>query len=90
MAGTTNSPALFNAFTIFIYAIFDDLFSRYTKTHELVSVKSTNMGSLFRLTYEIKFIDKKLEKEFVDQIRCRNGNLEIQLERINYQAKQDL
>ena len=70
--------------------IFDDLFSRYTKTHELVSVKSTNMGSLFRLTYEIKFIDKKLEKEFVDQIRCRNGNLEIQLERINYQAKQDL
>ena len=48
------------------------------------------MASLIRLTYEIKFIDKKLEKEFVDQIRCRNGNLEIQLERINYQAKQDL
>ncbi len=70
--------------------VFDDLFLRYTAAHELVKVKSTNMGSLFRLTYEIKMIDKKLEKEFVDQLRCRNGNLEIQLERIDYQDEKDL
>lgn len=70
--------------------VFDDLFIRYTESHELVRVKSTNMGSLFRLTYEIKLIDKKLEKEFVDQLRCRNGNLEIQMERIDYQEDKDL
>ena len=70
--------------------VFDDLFIRYTESHELVRVKSTNMGSLFRLTYEIKLIDKKLEKEFVDQLRCRNGNLEIQMERIDYEEDKDL
>ena len=70
--------------------VFDDLFQRYTKEHELVRVKSTNMGSLFRLTYEITMIDKKLEKEFVDQLRCRNGNLEIQMERIDYNDDKEL
>ena len=70
--------------------VFDDLFIRYTKNHELVSVKSTNMGSLFRLTYEITISDIKLEKEFVDQLRCRNGNLEIQMERIDYNSEKDL
>ena len=70
--------------------IFDDLFNRYTKHHELVRVKSTNMGSLFRLTYEITLIDTKLEKEFLDQLRCRNGNLEIQMERVDFEADKDL
>ncbi len=70
--------------------IFDDLFHRYTKHHELVRVKSTNMGSLFRLTYEITLIDTKLEKEFLDQLRCRNGNLEIQMERVDFEADKDL
>lgn len=70
--------------------VFDDLFSRYTKEHELVRVKSTNMGSLFKLTYEITLNDTKLEKEFVDQLRCRNGNLEIQMERLDYQSEKDL
>ena len=70
--------------------IFNDLFERYTKKCELVKVKSTNMGSLFRLTYELEMIDMKLEKEFLDQLRCRNGNLEIQIERIGFSDEKEL
>ncbi|MFI3141513.1 MAG: DUF4956 domain-containing protein [Clostridia bacterium] len=57
--------------------VFDDLFKKYTKNTELINVKTTNMGSLFKLRYEIDLIDEHKEKEFIDQIRCRNGNLEI-------------
>ena len=69
--------------------IFNDLFARYTKESELIRVKSTNMGSMFKLTYNIILNDYKLEKEFVDQLRCRNGNLEILIERCDFQT-QDL
>ena len=57
--------------------IFDDLFTEYTKSWELVRVKTTNMGSMFRLTYNVSLRDITREKEFIDQLRCRNGNLEI-------------
>lgn len=57
--------------------IFDDLFSKYTKKSELVRVKTSNMGSLFELQYEITLVDSGQEKEFIDEIRCRNGNLNI-------------
>jgi hypothetical protein len=56
---------------------FDDLFDRYTTSHELVRVKTTNMGSMFRLTYNLTLRNSKDEKAFIDEIRCRNGNLEI-------------
>ena len=59
--------------------IFDDLFAAYTTTHELVSVKTTNMGSLFRLTYDLTLRDADKEKELIDKLRCRNGNLEISI-----------
>ena len=59
--------------------IFDELFREYTTSWELVSVKTTNMGSLFRLTYEIRLRDPAREKEFLDKLRCRNGNLEISI-----------
>jgi hypothetical protein len=42
-------------------------------------VKSTNLGSLFKLTYHVTLKNPKLEKEFLDALRCRNGNLEIAL-----------
>ena len=58
--------------------VFDDLFREYTESNELVSVKTTNMGSLFKLSYEIKLKDASREKEFIDALRTRNGNLEIQ------------
>ena len=57
--------------------VFDDLFGEYTAKHALVTVKTTNMGSLFKLTYNITLKDIKSEKEFIDKLRCRNGNLEI-------------
>ncbi len=58
--------------------IFDDLFARYTRSNELVNVKTTNMGSLFQLEYRIELLDSKLEKQLLDAIRCRNGNLTVQ------------
>lgn len=50
---------------------------KYTSEYELLTVKTTNMGSLFKLTYDIRLKDAKKEKEFIDELRCRNGNLEI-------------
>lgn len=57
--------------------IFDDLFQKYTNECELVNIKTTNMGSLFKLTYSIILNDNQEEKQFIDDLRCRNGNLEI-------------
>lgn len=62
-------------------SVFDDLFEKYTKTSELAKVKTTNMGSLFELTYNIVTRDNVSEKEFIDELRCRNGNLNITLAR---------
>ena len=57
--------------------LFDDLFKRYTTRHELVRVKTTNMGTLYELTYEIHLKGGSVSKKFMDEIRCRNGNLNI-------------
>lgn len=57
--------------------IFDDIFKEYTKEANLLHVKTTNMGSMFKITYDITLRDEKKEKEMIDKIRCRNGNLEI-------------
>ncbi len=66
--------------------LFDDLFNEYTSSCEVVSVKTSNMGSLFKLTYHICLKDAAKEKEFIDALRCRNGNLEIAISRqeVNY------
>ncbi len=61
--------------------VFDDVFVRYVKHHDLVHVKTTNMGSLYKLTYEIEEKDPSSEKEMIDELRCRNGNLEISVSR---------
>ncbi len=57
--------------------IFDDIFEKYTTESELVRVKSTNMGAVFQLTYEIVLKKDASEKQMLDEIRCRNGNLDI-------------
>lgn len=59
--------------------IFDDTFAHYLKQNELVEVKTTAMGSLFRLSYRIEFKDIKEQKEFIDELRIKNGNLEISI-----------
>ncbi|MCI7814369.1 MAG: DUF4956 domain-containing protein [Lachnospiraceae bacterium] len=57
--------------------LFDDLFEVYAKEVSLVKVKTTNMGSLYELQYEIRMKNEKSEKEMIDALRCRNGNLPI-------------
>ena len=57
--------------------VFDDLFEKYCSKTELVKVKTTNLGSMFDLTYRIVLKDLKQEKEFIDDIRARNGNLTV-------------
>lgn len=59
--------------------VFNDTFANYLKSNELVEVKTTAMGSLFRLSYRIEFKDIKDEKEFIDELRVKNGNLEISI-----------
>ena len=57
--------------------LFTDLFDRYTTASHLVHVKTVNMGSLYSLHYRVTLKDTTLEKELLDSMRCRNGNLEI-------------
>ena len=57
--------------------IFDDIFSKYTKKVELEKVKTTNMGSLFDLTYRVILNKDMNEKDFIDDLRVKNGNLKI-------------
>ena len=70
--------------------VFDDLLDGYTAKHQLTNVKTTNMGSLYKLTYDIVFKEPGKEKEFMDQIRCRNGNLEVSLTRTDLVAASEL
>ena len=57
--------------------VFDDIFEKYLSECELISVKTTNMGSLFKLKYRIELKGGANEKQLIDELRCRNGNLEI-------------
>lgn len=61
--------------------VFEDIFEKYTAEYELIRVKTTNMGSMFRLTYNLMLRDEGKEKEMIDELRCRNGNLEISVSR---------
>ena len=81
--GTKKNAATFKTFTITIpedldySGVFDDVFTQYTRSHDLIRVKTTNMGSMFKLTYNVELADATREKEMIDKLRCRNGNLEI-------------
>lgn len=83
IAGNTRSEAVRKTIKITIpedldySGAFDDIFEEYTKRSELVKVKTTNMGSMFRLTYNVTLLDAAKEKQMIDRIRERNGNLEI-------------
>ena len=59
--------------------VFDEVLRHYTTDYTLTRVKTTNMGSLFRLSYDLTLREGASEKELIDQLRCRNGNLEIML-----------
>lgn len=57
--------------------LFSDLFAGYTASCKLLRVKTVNMGSLYSLHYLVRLKDPAVEKELLDAMRCRNGNLEI-------------
>lgn len=57
--------------------VFEEVLMEYTSSYELVNVKTVNMGSMFRLTYDVILKDAIREKELIDTLRLRNGNLEI-------------
>lgn len=81
--GTKRNAATHKTLTVTIpedldyTGVFADIFEKYTTACELVRVKTTNMGSMFRLTYNISLADASREKEMIDALRERNGNLEI-------------
>lgn len=62
--------------------VFDSVFDNFTRDSELLSVKTTNMGSLYRLEYRIELNDDANEKQLIDELRSRNGNLEISCSRL--------
>lgn len=57
--------------------MFDQVFQKYTRIFELKNVRTTNLGSLFKLTYRIILVDPSMEKKMIDDLRCLNGNLDI-------------
>ena len=57
--------------------LFDDIFEKYTTDHVLQKVKTTNMGTLYELSYHIHIKGSDVSKDFIDELRCRNGNLNI-------------
>ena len=61
--------------------VFDDLFAAHTRRWRLEGVKTTGMGSLFELRYTVVLKDPRQEKAFLDELRCRNGNLTLSLTR---------
>ena len=58
---------------------FDDLFEKYTRQFKLMNVKTTNMGSLYKLIYQVELKSEDNVQAFIDELRCRNGNLEISM-----------
>ena len=62
--------------------VFDDLFKEYTTKTSLERIKTTNMGTLYELTYHVHLKKGINEKKFMDDIRCRNGNLTIILSKL--------
>ena len=68
--------------------VFNDIFERYAKEVTLNRVKTTNLGSLFELNYDIVLKDDKQEKALIDELRCRNGNLTIVCSRPQMEKEQ--
>jgi hypothetical protein len=67
--------------SLHIDGAFDEVFAEFTRSCELLTVKTSNMGSLYKLHYQVELKDNRQIQAFIDQLRCRNGNLEIALAR---------
>ena len=65
--------------TLHFHDAFADVFAKYTSSCRLVRTKTTNMGSLYKLFYKVRLKDRNQLQAFIDDLRVRNGNLEISL-----------
>lgn len=70
--------------------MFADIFQKYLSKYELVQVKTSNMGSLYKLEYIMTLKEKNTEKKLMDELRCRNGNLEILCGRGSDRVREEL
>jgi len=61
--------------------LFDDVLEKYATSYELENVRTSQMGSLYELTYTVRLKSASIPKAFVDELRVRNGNLSIILGR---------
>lgn len=81
--GEKKNSAMYKTLTITIpedldySGVFEEVFNEYTSSYELVRVKTTNMGTMFKLTYDLTLKEPEKEIEMINELRCRNGNLEI-------------
>ena len=66
--------------------VFDDLFAKYTTSHSLERVRTTNMGTLYAIRYTVVLKDEKQLKAFIDELRARNGNLTIVCGRVSTES----
>jgi uncharacterized membrane protein YhiD involved in acid resistance len=57
--------------------LFDETFAKYTKKAELIRIRTTNMGTLYELTYRVALPNQEIPKDFIDEIRSKNGNLNV-------------
>jgi hypothetical protein len=57
--------------------LFDEVLGSYTTSYDLAQVKTTNMGSLYKLVYNVQLRDAGSVRNLIDDLRCRNGNLEV-------------
>lgn len=68
--------------------VFEDIFDEYTKKHELLVAKTVDLGSLYKLTYNVELKDANKQKAFLDAVRTRNGNLEVACSRPRTNAEE--
>lgn len=68
-------------------AVFDEIFKKYTSHHELIKMKTMNMGSLYKLTYDITLKKGVKEKDFLDEVRVKNCNLKVLLSHPNFEEE---
>jgi len=59
--------------------VFDEILEKNTVAYQLKKIKTTDFGSLYELVYAVRMDDKTNRKQFLDELRCRNGNLNITL-----------
>lgn len=68
--------------------VFDDIFEKYTSSYNVVKVKTINMGSMFKVYFQITLKNSKDERKMIDEIRQRNGNLEVSVQRVDFKASE--